>query len=990
MTQGEPTGESPVTDFFISYRNVEPDRHWAAWLAWILEEEGFRVIIYEWDFVPGTRFISEMHKALTDADRTIIVLSPRYLESKYTEAEWTAAYQAMLEGRKKPLVICRIEDFEIEGLLASMTTVDLFDVEDEIARERVLSAVKVKRQKVKSDFPVIKSKRTGESVIFPGTLPGIWNVPPRNPHFTGRSEYLEKIEKHLCRIDDTGTPPPVAIHGLGGMGKTEIAKEYAYRCRDRYDVVWWIRSEKSAMVASDYALLGNHLGLITEAGEDTGINERVRGWLERSEKPWLLVFDNAEFERDIRDFIPRGGLGHIILTSRNRDWPNAVGIQAGNWSENEAVDYLLKRTGQDDRKSATELTSELGNYPLALSQAAAYIIQRDKSLAEYLDLFSRHKFELLERGRPAGDYSHTVTTTWDMAFSVIGEMSPVSARFLNICSLLGADDICLDMFRQESDDLPPDLAACVIDELAFDDMLQPLLQYSLLVKRDDSLSMHRLVQAVTRDRLSTTERTELVKIAIRMLADCFPESGEDPATWDKCARLAHHVMSVTDLDECEKYPDERICSLLRQLAAYLVEQSDFSAAQRIVDKAIRLNGDFYNDAHPNYAECLYHSGKLLQRMRKHNDARKQLEMALRIDTEAYGKNHPTVARDLDELGNAMSSIGDLEKACELYERAYEINVREFGESSPKVADNIHNLGLLYRKMGNLGKARDHFERALDINMSAFGAKNPVVAVNMHSLGCVYRDLGEFWPARRYFEQSLKAGEEHFGPDHPINAIRAGNLGLVMKDLGNYESARELFERAINIELTAFGHDRPNLTYYLNNLGSLLYKTGDLEGAREKFELALEIHKALYGSDHPSLASKLNNLGFLLKEMGDYDEALTLIHHALRIEKDTYGEHHPKVAVKLANLAGVLHEMGDLRGARIAAERALEIGEDTLPKNHDRLAVYHRRLALVFEALRDNDEALRHMRKAYAIRVESLGEDHEDTLEIKAQIDRMSG
>ncbi len=221
-------------DFFVSYTGA--DQGWAEWVAWILEEEGYSVVIQAWDFRGGDNFIRNMHQALENTDRTIAVLSSAYLESVFAGDEWTAAFA------RASLLPVRIEDLKPPGLFAPIAYIDVFDTPEAEARKRILDGVRQERAKpsTKVTFP---GTRQQQKPRFPGALPAIWNVPHRNPHFTGRSALLEKLHENLKAETATAVTQSQAITGLGGIGKSELAIEFAYRFKDDYRLVWWLRAE---------------------------------------------------------------------------------------------------------------------------------------------------------------------------------------------------------------------------------------------------------------------------------------------------------------------------------------------------------------------------------------------------------------------------------------------------------------------------------------------------------------------------------------------------------------------------------------------------------------------------------------------------------------------------------------------------------------------------------------------------------------------------
>ncbi|MCX6647089.1 MAG: FxSxx-COOH system tetratricopeptide repeat protein [bacterium] len=921
-------------DFFISYRNVEPDNHWAQWIAWVLEEEGYSVVIYEWDFGPGTQFVSKINDALQEAERVIVALSSRYLQSEYTKLEWTVAYREAVEGIKKPLVLFRIEDVIVEGLLGSLSMVDLFNRSDDEARALVLDAVIDERRKEIVAFPKISHSAVVEKPRFPGILPDIWNVPHRNFHFMGRDRDLEKIESALEKDTEDGFSQPVAIYGLGGIGKTSLAVEFAYRNMDRYDVVWWLRSEEPAMLAMDYGALAIKLGIIREEEKDQRIMiEIARGWLERTEKKWLLVFDNAEHEDELKEYMPRGGIGNIIITSRNPGWNAANCIELNKWSRDDSIDFLLDRIGQDDRESASKLAQELDDYPLALTQAAAYINKRKKTLTGYLSIFEKHKLEVLERGKPSSEYHSTVATTWEMAFREIAAELNSGADLIKMFSFMAPDDIPINVIINGAGQLPDPLSKIASDDLLLDDALETLLRYSLIYKTGNSVSVHRLVQDVTRERLNDDEKKAWALAAISLVNFSFPSDSDDPKTWDMCVRLLQHTLVATGHAESMCVAEGSVFTLLNRLGDYLGRRYDFVRGKAVLNRALELGRSLYGDKHPNIANCFYNLGKIHLKNYELDEALKCFNNALEIDHDYYGEINPVVARDLIKLAHTYRFCFDFEKSRENYERAMRISESEFGPDHPEVARCAEHLSYLFYHMGEYKNSKELLDRAIKINTGAFGPDDYRIGEDHVALGVLLRPLGELERSREEIEKGLTILERLYGPEYSSVAWTLCELSESYRQLKEYEDAKKCLERALKINEKVFGSDHYNTAIAQNRLGQVLLELGDLEAAREIVEKSLKIVINKFDDNHPFVALRLNLLGRIQHAMGDLKIAKKNIERELQIDEEAVGIGHTRVASRVTRRADVLKDMGDFEGAKLSLERALMIRLKSFGPDH---------------------------------------------------------
>ena len=375
-------------------------------------------------------------------------------------------------------------------------------------------------------------------------LPPVWNVPHiRNPNFTGREDVLSDLRLALT----SGEPAAwkQAAFGMGGVGKTQLAVEYIYRHKANYRVIWWIHSEEPAKMADDYSDLAKYLDLPEKESTDQRETVRaVKRWFEHN-PGWLLIFDNAHDPKVVREYLPQGGAGHVIITSRNPDWRSAARVlKVQVFDRADSIEFLCRRTGQDDEKTADALADELGDLPLALEQAGAYIEATGTTLADYQELFQSRREELWDDESPPPDYLDTVATTWSLAMEEVSKKSPAAADLLNLCAFLSPDEISPGMLGEGAEHIPEPLASTAADGLAMNRVVRALRRYSLIDASGESISVHRLVQAVVRDRLGEDDEKRWTEIAVRLLSVAFPFKSDDVRTWHLCSYLLPHALAT--------------------------------------------------------------------------------------------------------------------------------------------------------------------------------------------------------------------------------------------------------------------------------------------------------------------------------------------------------------------------------------------------------------------------------------------------------------
>ncbi len=383
----------------------------------------------------------------------------------------------------------------------------------------------------------------------------VFTVPyPRHNCFKGRADVLTELRRTL--VEGGKAALTQVIRGLGGIGKTQTAVEYAYQHKDDYRAVLWIKAETSLDLTDSLAGAASRLGL---TNDDTKPDQAVRelmNWLEHN-SDWLLIFDNADHPGLLKPFMPRSADGHILLTSR------ASGFAALNildtielplLSPEHATEFLLERTGltgggDAEVESARELATELGLLPLALEQAGANIQELRLSFAAYLERYRKRRLELLERGKPAmGDYPESVATTWSVNFEEVGSESPASADLLRLSAFLAPDNIPLELVVTGAPATECALAESISksDDREFEcrEALRQLTRFSLVSidAENDTYSIHRLVQEAIKHTLDESARRTWAERAIHMVNAAFP--GVEFENWDLCKRLVPHAVVV--------------------------------------------------------------------------------------------------------------------------------------------------------------------------------------------------------------------------------------------------------------------------------------------------------------------------------------------------------------------------------------------------------------------------------------------------------------
>ncbi len=728
-------------DFFVSY--TQADRAWAEWIAWILEEDGYRVLVQAWDFVPGTNWVQDMQAGTRDAARTIAVLSADYLRSVYGGAEWQAAWASDPEGTDRKLLTIRVADCDRPGLLATVVGVDLFGLAEAAATARLrdmVSAAIAGRAKpeVRPGFPGA-GRAMPRAARFPGALPQVWKAPARNPNFTGRGGELEELARTLA----AGAVTVHSVHGMGGVGKTQLATEYAYAHATDYDLVWWIAAEVPALIPDQFAALADQLGLDPPTDPEA-LRALVHDRL-RTVPGWLLIFDNADRVEDIRRWLPGGPMlpgipGHVIVTTRRGGFAamgpvldlDVIGLP-------DAVRILQARVPGLDREMAEQIAEELGRLPLALEQAAAWLDRSQMPGREYLELLRSRGADLYASRQP-GDRGDTIATLWEISIGRITAENPAAVQLLGVCAYLAPEPVPLDLFTGHAGLLPEPLSSAAADQVAFGEAVAVLVDYSLAKRTPAELQLHRLVQATIRAHDSSPAARppaprggfrrwlskapgpvmDLLAVALRLLrADAPSPIMGAPQAWPRWAVLLPHVLAATGhTDRASRQPGLAVMTdaawLLDRAGTYLQVQAQLTDAKALLERALAMTEAADGPDHPEVATDLDNLAGILQDLGQPEQARPLLERALAIDEAAYGPDHPEVATVLNNLAGILRDLGQPEQARPLLERALVITEAAYGPDHPDVAAILDNLAGIMQDLGQPEQARPLLERALAI------------------------------------------------------------------------------------------------------------------------------------------------------------------------------------------------------------------------------------------------------------------------------------
>lgn len=782
-----------MSDFLISYSVA--DRSWAEWIAWQLEAEGYSTVIQAWDFRPSSNFVLEMQKATENTERTLAVLSPDFLTSRFTQPEWAAAFAQDPTGEKGLLIPVRVRECDMIGLLPQIVYIDLVGMTEDEARIELLKGIDRNRAKpqVTPPFPG-GSIDVSNKPRYPGTLPRVWNLPHnRNPNFTGRESVLVEIREGLAGVGRSTLMQ--VIHGLGGVGKTQIAAEYAYRYMPDYEVVWWIRAEEHSTLTGDIAGLAAGLDLPQRnTKEQQVIVDAVRNWLGQNGN-WLIVFDNAVDAEDLRPYLPQSETGHVIVTSRNPNWKGvANSIALDVLPAEEAQAFIFKRTGQSH--DANRMVETLGFLPLALEQAAAYIEETGKSITDYLELFERYQIELLGLGTISTLYPSTVHTTWQISFQAAMADYPNVTGVLGLIGFLAPDNIPRSLLTSIVEiSTPPEDRPLL--ELHVDKAVASLRRYSLINIANDEVSVHRLVLAICRDAFKNLAENLAAGI-VGIINSIFPIESDDPRSWHESAALIPHAMAAITYAQHLSQIYYPASELLNKIATYFIGRGEYQEALDQLEHAFRIVAGIYGENSTSAADIRSNLAVVCHQLGDDATATEHIAKALEIVRRERGETDPSVGTLLNSLGLIASAGGRPEEALAKYMEANELAEHNFGPNDLRVAITLDNIGGVLIKLRRVEEALVYFKRAQKSAESIGDGNHPQLANHLSHIANVYAIQGKPSKASAKARRALEMQVHFYGEKHSLVGIARLNLAVILRDLRDMKQARNEIRHALNI------------------------------------------------------------------------------------------------------------------------------------------------------------------------------------------------
>ncbi|WP_264706609.1 ankyrin repeat domain-containing protein [Wolbachia endosymbiont (group B) of Archips podanus] len=779
------------------------------------------------------------------------------------------------------------------------------------------------------------------------------------PLFTGRQGKLQELHGALQNGGQLVISQMASVTGLGGVGKSELARKYISEHSKDYDgnVIWINADNYLTIVESFRRLAQDKLGISTtdENGKEKEIKlivGDVYNFFAKRHRKSLFVFDNAEKHKayggedeGIDKFLPSGSnKPSVLITSRDQEWGTSIAkLQLDVFTEEEAVEFIRKALGIEDGSQESEiknLAQELQCLPLALQQAVAYINKENQGLnkwsegeftiSNYLELYKEKASELLSKasGETYDRYTGTVLTTWQITIDKIKQRKSrggvQALEILDVIAYLAPDKIPVDEI----------FSKLINDEEVRHSAVELLDQYSMANLDSGKLNIHGLVQQVTRLELKVQNKEEkVIKKAFQLSQKSFPYNSDELKDYDRKKQLLPHYEAL--LSNIDNWLKENY------------EKRKTIGESYITDMSKWMSEGYGGLGNPERQKEL-------------------LERALSMDEERYGPDHFEVTTILVNLGNAYSALGDPQKKKELLERALSIDKKHYGPDHFEVAKILVNLGSAYGALGNPQKQKELLGQALPILEKHYSPDHFEVAKTLINLGNAYGDLGDHHKQKELLERALSIDEKHYGPDHFEVATVLLNLSNAYGGLDDYEKQKELLKRALSIDEKHYGPDHFEIARVLTNLGNVYSALGDHEKKKELFEQALTIKERHYGSYHFEVARILVNLGNAYGDLGNHQKQKKLLERALPIFEKHYGPNNFETARAIANLGVAYGDLGNTKKQKELLEQALTIQEKYYGPEHFEVARTLENLGVAYGDLGSHEKKKKLLEQALTI------------------------
>ncbi|MFF3885278.1 FxSxx-COOH system tetratricopeptide repeat protein [Streptomyces sp. NPDC001914] len=906
------TGHPTVT---ISHTGF--NRDWAVWIADRLERRGRTVTLHRWDPPDAMSTADALREYLPAPGPVLLVLHDAYFQVGLRSTDdWNRALREVVLPNADRFVAVVVTTASLPSAVAALEPLDL-------SRGGAQDAERLLLERLGLPTSPLPEEAGRPGPRFPSDGPAVWGgVPRRNTDFTGRDALLNSVAERL-RGTESGA---VALRGMSGVGKTQLAAEYIYRFGSEYDVVWWATADQLGTLREQLAQLATALGLTT----GQGYGERIRAVQQALRRGvpydrWLLVLDSADEVNGVTDLVPTG-TGHVLITTRNSAWAQQ-GVELLDvplYERGESVDFIRRRAPRVTPDEAYRLAEALEDLPLLLDQTAGWLNDSDLPVQEYMALLERgaHR-DLLAAST---DFPVALRPAGAILLDRLRETVPESVDLLRLCAFFSPGSVPVRLLRGVPERArPTELAGLVSDQDLWDRTVRKLSQYSVarLESGETVLYLHRMVHQMVRQDMPVDTAERFAAAARASLAAAAPGRPGDPEAWPVYAEIVPHLEYADSLHDIDPAVQDLVVDCLRHL--YL--SGEYGTGLHLAEQAVPAWQSLLGEDHPRLWDLSHHYANLLRAVgdyrhseavsrsaaERHRGARDRGE-----DPRLYLRAVAGLAADLRALGRYEEAYALSREVCDAHE--------EFlaDENHPDVLAARNNLAVSLRLLGAYGGALDSDRSTLHARYQTLGTGHPWTLLSETSCAIDLRLLGREREALLAQRRCVERHRAQMGRDHPQTLHAEHNLAMCHDRAGEFAQAGSLFASLSARGEWVLGEDDPLSLILATAHGCFAREHGDLAGARTTMESVVARYESMLDAAHPYVAGAQTNLALVLRAAGEREESAVLAGRASAVMARAVGPGHPWALGCALNAAASAALTGD-------HETALVMSRDTLSR-----------------------------------------------------------
>ncbi|KAJ5712278.1 hypothetical protein N7493_008746 [Penicillium malachiteum] len=777
------------------------------------------------------------------------------------------------------------------------------------------------------------------------TVPLDLSAVPVIDNFIGRQEEQDCLWQYLQPTDFPYRRIAI-LHGLGGIGKTQLASHFAREHKHDFTAIFWISGkDRSTLLQSLSSIFSRLPGKRQDntAIDDEEVEQRARSvirWLalDRNSR-WLIIFDNVD------QYLPISGTRDDVynigdLTELGKSFP------IYKLDSTDAIQLLLRKSSLsaitdknlEDSPDTLALASRLDGLPLAIVIAAAFIRQTGTSITEYLQHYQESWSELQSQSSPGRQYQQgNMLQTWMISYREIQKRNVDAAELLLLFAHFDNRDIWYKLVKGSdySSNVPTWLKRTISSGLAFKIAVKSLIEFSLLETKlqEGSYTMHPVVQdwclhiARTDEKVNSIQLCELALISV----GCSVPSASDRDYSELQRRLLPHADFVRRRELSGK--DVSVWGAICGLGDLYSNQGKLKETEEMYQRALTGFGKALGPDHTFTLNAMNNLGNIYKVQGKLTETKEMYQRALVGFEKRFGEDHMLTLNTVNNLGILYKDQGKLKEAEEMYQRALAGREKALGPDHISTLETINNLGAFYSDQGKLKETEEMYQRALIGFEKALGPDHMLTLSTFNNLGALYRAQGKLKEAEKRLQQALEGREKVLGLDHISTLSTLNNLGGLYSDQGKLKEAEEMYQRALAGREKALGPDHTSTLETINHLGNLYKNQRKLKEAEEMYQRALAGREKALGPDHTSTLETINNLGNLYKNQRKLKEAEEMYQRALAGREKALGPDHISTLETVNNLGNLYSDQGKLKEAEEMYQQALAGREKALGPDH---------------------------------------------------------